>query len=157
MVKIGFSRSTKHNALFSKGIQWWDGTNYSHVYFVFKSEKYNVEMVYQASSTMLNYMSKPVFLKNNEIVHEISLQLTEEQFYDLMKTCMESAGLEYGTKQVIGVVLADMFKLKENPFSDDEKYHCSEWVAERLEKIGYKFNKPLDLVKPVDIFKVFNQ
>ena len=66
---------------------------------------------------------------------------------------MESAGLEYGVKQVFGIILADIFCLQENPFSDDEQYVCSEWVAEKLEDFGYKFDKDLDLVKPIDIYE----
>lgn len=153
---IGFSHSTKKFALFSKAIQLWDGVPYSHVYFQFESQKYNVEMIYQASSTMLNYMAKPVFLKNNEVIKEFEIQITEQQYDKLMKDCMESAGLEYGVKQVFGIVIADILHLSNNPFSDNEKYICSEWVAEQLEKLGYKFDKELDLVKPSDIYCVLD-
>ncbi len=153
---IGFSHSTKSFSPFSKALQWWDGVPYSHTYFQFESQTYSVEMVYQASSTMLNYMAKPVFCKNNETVREFELQITDEQYFNLMKDCMESAGLEYGIKQVFGILLADVFKLKKNYFSDKEKYHCSEWVAEKLQELGYRFDKELDLVKPVDIFLILD-
>jgi hypothetical protein len=153
---IGFSRSTKHFAPFSKAIQWWDDTNYSHVYFQFKSSKYDVDMIYQSSSTMLNYMSKHVFLHHNKVIHEFELEISEEKYDKLMKDCMESAGLEYGLMQVFGIIIAETFCLPENPFSDEEKYHCSEWVAEKLEDLDYKFDKELDLVKPIDIFECLN-
>jgi hypothetical protein len=69
---------------------------------------------------------------------------------------MKSAGLPYGTMQIIGIFLAEIFNMQENAFSDDEKYHCSEWVAEELEKLGYKFDKELDLVKPIDVYWVLD-
>lgn len=153
---VGFSRSTKDFAPFSKAIQWWDGVDYSHTYFQFESQKYDVQMIYQASSTMLNYMSKPVFLLHNEVIREIEIEVTEEQYFKLMKDCMESAGLEYGLLQVFGIMIAESFSLQYNPFSDEEKYHCSEWIAEKLEDLGYKFDKELDLVKPIDIFELLD-
>ena len=111
-------------------------------------------MIYQASSTMLNYMSKPIFLTHNEIIKEFTLELSNEQYFNLMKTCMSHAGLEYGILQVFGIIIAETLSLQENPFADEEKYICSEWVAEQLETLGYKFDKDLDLVKPIDIYDV---
>lgn len=151
---VGFSHSTKAFAPFSLGLRAWDGVPYSHVYFKFHSDKYDVDLIYQASSTMLNYMSEDIFLSFNELVKEIEIQVTDEQYHKLMKKCMECAGLQYGTLQIVGVLVADVLKIDRNIFSDPEKYHCSEWVAEELEELGYKFNKPTDLVKPIDIYKV---
>jgi hypothetical protein len=150
---IGFSHSTKTFSPFSKAIRLWDGTEYSHVYFQFRSDKYDVDMIYQASSTMLNYMSKDVFLQHNQVVCEIKIFITEEQYFKIMKDCMISAGLEYGVKQIFGIFIADSFNLDQNIFADPEKYVCSEWVAEELEYLGYKFTKPLDLIKPKDVYK----
>ncbi len=128
---VGFSHSTKEFSPFSTAIQWWDGTNYSHVYFQFESSKYDVDMIYQSSSTMLNYMSKEVFLMNNEVRKEFTLELTDDQYSSLMKKCMVSAGLPYAVIQIFGIVLADIFKLK--------------------------FDKDLDLLKPSDIYKVLDE
>lgn len=154
---VGFSRSTKHFSPFSKGIQLWDNCDYSHVYFQFESSKYNVSMIYQASSTMLNYMSKDVFLQHNEVIYEFTLEITDEQYFQIMQNCMKSAGLAYGIKQIFGIIIADIFKLNKNIFSDPEKYVCSEWVAEQIELLDYKFNKSLDLIKPIDVFKVLKK
>lgn len=151
---IGFSHSTKSFAPFSWGLRAWDHVPYSHVYFKFHSDKYDIDLIYQASSTMLNYMSEDVFLGFNAVVKEIEIEVTDEQYNKLMLRCIKSAGLKYGTLQIIGVLVAEVAKIDKNIFSDPEKYHCSEWVAEELEELGYKFNKPLDLVKPIDIYKV---
>jgi len=156
-VVVGFSRSTKSFAPFSKAIKWWDNCDYSHVYFQFESIKYEVDIIYQSSLTMLNYMSKEVFLLHNHIVHEFEVSVTDEQYFILMKNCMKSAGLPYGVAQIIGIFIADTINLNHNPFPDPNKYVCSEWVAEQLELIGYKFDKPLELVKPVDIYKVLKK
>jgi len=156
LVTVGFSHSTKAFAPFSWGLKAWDQVPYSHVYFKFHSDKYDVDLIYQASSTMLNYMSEDIFLGFNAVVKEIQIEVTDEQYYKLMKKCMECAGLKYGTLQIVGILISDVTKIDRNIFSDPEKYHCSEWVAEQLEQLGYNFNKPLDLVKPIDIYKVLD-
>lgn len=149
---VGFSHSTKTFSPFSKAIQLWDKTNYSHVYFEFESIKYDVDMVYQASSTMLNYMSKDVFLLNNKVIKEFKLELTDEQYFNLMQSCMKSAGLKYGQLEIVGIVIAEILRLDYNPFADSERYICSEWVGEQLEALGYSFIKDLALLKPSDIY-----
>lgn len=149
---VGFSHSTKKFAPFSIGIRWWDQVPYSHVYFQFESRSYKVNMIYQASSTMLNYMSKDVFLMNNVVVKEFELDITDEQYASLMESCMKSAGLPYGSLQICGIIIADILSLQKNPFPSEDKYVCSEWVGEELEKLGYKFDKDLDLLKPSDIY-----
>lgn len=149
---VGFSHSTKKFAPFSKALQHWDNVPYSHVYFQFHADKHDVDMVYQASSNMLNYMSKPVFLSINAVVEEIEIQVSDSDYNKLMKSCMESAGLEYALLQVVGIAIADIFNLDKNILSNPDKYVCSEWVAEQLEHLGYKFDKPLDLIKPKDIY-----
>lgn len=151
IITVGFSHSTKKFAPFSKAIRYWDGTPYSHVYFQFESTVYSLDLVYQASSTMLNFMSKDVFLSFNAVVEEVEIQVTEEQYHLIMGNCIRSAGLKYAVLQIFGMALADIFKLDYNPFPDPEKYVCSEWIAEQLELLEYKFDKPLDLVTPKDI------
>lgn len=151
---VGFSHSTRKFAPFSKAIREWDDTEYSHVYFQFESTKYEVSMVYQASSTMLNYMSKEVFLLHNKVDNEFIIEVTDEQYSQLMKNCMKSAGLPYAKLQIIGIFIADILNLQKNPFPNEDMYVCSEWVAEQLKLLGYKFNKELDLVKPIDVFQV---
>jgi hypothetical protein len=71
-----------------------------------------------------------------------------------MKTCMTHAGLEYGALQIFGIIVAEVLCLQQNPFADEHKYVCSEWVAEQLEILGHRFDKDLDLVKPIDIYDV---
>jgi hypothetical protein len=154
---VGFSHSTKFFAPFSWLIRFWDRTPYSHVYFQFETTKTKIEIVYQASSTMLNYMSKDVFLTKNSVVSEFELFLTDEQYNLIMLNCMKSAGLDYSIKQIIGLVIANTFNLKSNPLSDEKQYVCSEWIAEQLQTIGYRFKKPLDLITPKDVFKVLSK
>lgn len=153
-VVVGFSYSKKRFALFSQLIRWWDRTNYSHVYFQFESPKYNVQLIYQASSVMLNYMAKPVFQEKNEIIKEFEIEITDDQYFSLMKSCMLSSGRDYSTLQIIGIVISDILKLKNNPFPSKNEFVCSEWVAMQLVALGYEFEKSLDLVKPSDVYKV---
>jgi hypothetical protein len=154
---VGFSHSTKKFAPFSWLIRFWDKTPYSHVYFQFETSKNKVEIVYQASSTMLNYMSKDVFLTKNAVVEEFEFFIDDERYDFIMLNCMKSAGLEYSVKQVFGLVIADLFNMESNPLSDEKRYVCSEWVAEELQLLGYRFNKTLDLITPKDIYKVLKE
>ena len=154
---VGFSHSTKSFSPFSKLIRIWDGTPYSHVYFQFETTKNKVNMIYQSSSTMLNYMCKEVFLTKNAIVSEFELEIEDYQYDLIMLHCMKSAGLEYSVAQIIGMVIADLFNLKTNPFADEKKYVCSEWVAEQLQIVGYRFKKPLELVTPKDIHEILSK
>lgn len=153
-ITVGFSASTKKIQPFAKLIKWWDDTEYSHVYFKFHSVTYDVQMIYQASSTMLNYMSEDVFLLHNKVIEEINIDVSDEEYLELMKDCMESAGKEYGLMLVLGIFIADILNLTGNPFPDKNKFVCSGWIARRLEKLGYKFNKKINIVKPIDINKV---
>ena len=148
---VGFSSSTKNFAPFCKAIELYQHTNYSHVYFKFETTKNHVIMIYQASSTMLNYMSQGVFLIHNKVIQEFELEIEDAVYDKIMLNCMLSAGLGYSIKQVFGLLIANVLHLKTNPLSDPEKYVCSEWVAEQLEVAGYVFDKPIDLITPKDI------
>ncbi len=156
-ITVGFSYSTKFFSPFSKLIRVWDGTKYSHVYFQFETTKNHINMIYQASSTMLNYMCKEVFVTHNAIVDEFELEIKDEHYDAIMFDCMKSAGLEYSIAQIFGLVLSNILNLKKNPFSDKKRYICSEWVSGELQLLGYRFNKSLDLITPKDIYKVLKE
>lgn len=155
---IGFSHS-KGFKPFSWAIKGWDKTPYSHVYFKFVTKSNpDIPLIYQASKTMLNFMSEQVFLTQNVVCREFEIEVTDEQFAAFLRDCMLNAGKPYGIMQIVGIFIADVFKLKKNPFPNSDKYFvCSEWVAKELEKLGYKWDKPMDLVDPKDVYKVLSK
>lgn len=157
-IKIGFSYSTKKFSPFSKALKLWDNVDYSHVYFEFENGRHpDIPLIYQASSTMLNFMSKEVFLSKNIIVKEFELEIEEEIYNNIMRDCMKSAGKPYGVMQILGIALADIFKLRKNYLANGEKYVCSEWVAIQVQKLGYSFDKELNLLKPIDIYQILER
>lgn len=150
---LGFSRSTKKFAIFSWALQAWDKVPYSHVYFKFENSRNpDIPLIYQASGTMLNFMSEEVFLEHNKVVEEYPLKVSDEAYNDILRDCMKFAGRPYGKWQIIGIALADILKLKKNLFANKDKlFVCSEWSAKQMKRLGYIFYKDNDLVKPIDI------
>lgn len=150
---IGFSKSTKRLALFSWALLAWDRVPYSHVYFKFENLRNpDIPLIYQASGNMLNFMSTDVFLQHSKVIEEIKLEVPEELYNDILRECMKCAGLPYGKLQVLGIMIADIFRLARNPFPNQKsEFVCSEWIARQMIKLGYVFYKDLDLVKPVDV------
>lgn len=153
-IKFGFSYSTKVFPIFSIGIRVWDGTEFSHCYTEFENRKFpHIPLIYQASHDMMNFMTRPTFLHNNKITHEFVVEVTDEQHDRLLEAAMKMAGKPYSTRQILGIVLADIFNLKKNPFTkSEESFICSEWCAIAMEILGFSFEKDRNLLKPVDIF-----
>lgn len=155
-LKVGFSKSTKFMPLFSWAIRVWDRIEYSHCYTEFENRRHpELPLIYQASHDMMNFMSRPVFEKENEVVEEFTIQVSDEAYDRLMYKAIQIVGKPYGVKQIVGIILADIFNLKKNPFqTKEDTYICSEWCAIVLDELGYVIPKDRNLVTPKDIHKV---
>ena len=72
---------------------------------------------------------------------------------------MENAGVSYGFKQLVGIALVKLFRLKTNPLSEGRKSQvCSEIVGRFLRmhsNVADKLN--LDIASPRDIQLVLDQ
>lgn len=152
---VGFSKSTKKFAPFSWLLKAWDRVPYSHVYFKFENNRNpDIPLIYQASSTMLNFMSVDVFKLHSEVVEEVELQVSDELYNDILRDCMKCSGMPYGLLQVFGTAIAEILNLNRNPLPGKKnEFVCSEWVARQMTKLGYRFHKSLDLVKPIDVYE----
>jgi hypothetical protein len=155
-VKLGFSYSTSKFAPFAWAIKWWQKTEYSHCYTEFENRRHpELPLIYQASHDMMNFMSKEVFLTNNRIVEEFEIEISDEAYDNLMYKAIKIVGKPYGVKQIIGILIADLFNKKTNPFvTKADTYICSEWCAIVLEELGYVLPKDRNLLTPKDIHKV---
>lgn len=151
-LKIGFSKS-KTNAIGSRLIQWWMGTNFSHTFLIFDLPKFQDKVIFQAVGSGLNFIAETNFLDHNDIVTNFEIEINEDQYYILINKCILASGKNYGYLQNIGDVIAKIFRLNKNPFNDGT--NCSEWVAECLVTIDLEaFSKfvDLNLVTPKDVY-----
>lgn len=151
MIKITVGAS-RNNKIGSKLIRWWLDTDYSHVYFKWHLTTQNTEIVYQASHGLVHFISYENFIKKNSVIREFEIELTEKQFKDFSKKCINLAGQKYATLELLQIVLVDMTNGK-FVTQDQSGYICSELVGEFLNYIGFTFNKPKFLLTPKDIIE----
>lgn len=128
-ITIGFSRPKTWKP-FAWLIMKAYRTNYDHVYIKFHSNTYDRDIIYQASSVMVNFMSPVVFQQNNIVVKEFQVDVPDENYAKLMQFCIDNAGKPYSLKEVLGfacVIIAGWFGKKiSNPLkSGTEEYVCS--------------------------------
>jgi len=138
--------------IFSWLIRVVQGTPYSHVLLRWTNST-GVDIVYEASGQMLKFLG-PEATKNRYTIHKrYKTELTREQYKELIKLCMTNAGLDYGVKQILGICLVYLFKLKKNPFADGRKSQvCSEIVGRFLEQVlGWQLDLDLDIAGPKQI------
>lgn len=146
---IGASRN---NLIGSKLIQWWTDANYSHVYARWTLKTQGRDIVYQASHGMVHYRSFDNFVKDNIVVREFVLDLTDEQFKKFSRKCIDLAGEKYSRLELLQIFIRDVSDGR-LMFQDQPGYICSELMCELLEDLGIKINKPKYLVRPDDIVK----
>lgn len=154
-IKIAFSKPLKFK-IGAELISWWMGTDYSHVLLIFEYAD-SKPAVFHAAHGMVHFKSLTNFLKDNTIVKEYSIQLSDEHQSLFFDDCMELAGEKYSVKelaQILAVDLAFMLFRKDIGSQEMGGYICSELVGKFcIEKIDIKFNKPTYLLKPNDIDK----
>lgn len=137
---VGFSTPKKWKP-FAWLIMKAYGTPYDHVYVKFHSEYYNRDIIYQASSVMINFMGTHVFESENNIIAEFSVDMTPESKKALMVFAIDNAGKPYSMKEVLGlsvVRIAEMLGFKiSNPFkAGTDEYVCSVLGAYILENFA---------------------
>lgn len=153
-IRIGFSKPK--NKLFPAGswlIRLFENTKYSHVFVRWYSVGADTDIVYEAGGTYINFKAGKIFDKKAETVHEYETIISKEVYKKLLKYCMSNAGVQYGFKQIIGIALVKLFKLKKNPFSDGNKSQvCSELVGNIIENLELgDIDINLDIAGPRDI------
>ena len=150
---IGFSKPTAKFIPFAWAIQLFEGTEYSHCYIQFETSS-GPTLICQASKGMLNFMSPEAFNLHNQVIREFEIEMSQEQLTQIKVRSMEKAGLPYSITQIIGIVIARIFKLDKNPLDQDkDTFVCSEWVGQVLESLGAELDKDLNLLTPRDIYE----
>jgi hypothetical protein len=136
---IGFSKTDQ---IFSKAIMCLEDIDFSHVYFNFYSESLERNIIYHASFfNGVSFINKERFLEVSEIVHEVEIQYTDEEYKKLMQYMIDKAGIKYGKLQILGMGLSRVLRkigIKiANPVKDGSLTQvCSEIVGEGLKRKG---------------------
>lgn len=159
-IKIGFSQPKgKFFPIFSWLIRLIEGTKYSHVYLQWDSEFADSTITYHAAGHSVHFLGLNLFKKSVEPIHEFEMNISREQYQELLHYCFDNSGTDYGIKQIFGIAavkLAALFgKDIKNPFSDGNKSQvCSELVGYVLSDVlEQDLNLDLDVAGPKDIYK----
>lgn len=159
-ILVGLSRPKKWKA-FAQLIMAGYGIPYDHVYVKFHSDKYDRDLIYQASKTMVNFVGSDMFLSNNLSIYEFEVEIPDDKVVAMMQFMIDNAGKPYGIKQCFGMAIVrvcEIFgKYIENPFKDGGKtYVCSEIGAYILEQFaGAVIPKDIDDITPKDLYNYF--
>lgn len=148
-----FTKSKKFLPIGSWLIRLWMNKPYSHV-----AREKNImgeTLYYQASEGKVNYENKSVFNKKHEIVARYEIDVTEEMSRQISRDCLIDAGKKYGFLQNIGIVIAKIFGLKTNLFSEGR--NCSELLTLRVlfnkyPELKEKYNP--DLIEPNELEQI---
>jgi len=159
-IKIGFSKPKgKFFPIFSWLIRLVEWTRYSHVYLQWDSEFAESKITYHAAGHSVHFLGIKKFNQTVEEMCTFEVEITKEQYKNLLHYCFENSGTDYGIKQIIGIgwvkVMKFFGKNVKNPFSDGEKSQvCSELVGHVLSKVlEYDVGLDLDVAGPKDIYK----
>lgn len=152
-LQVGFSKpKNKCLPIGSWLIRLYQRSAYSHVYLKFYGKSINRWLVYEAVGNGVRFIGSTMWEKHAEEVDSFTLDVEDELYTKIMQYCVDHAGIEYGFMQNIGIAIARLFKMNNNPFRKGK--NCSEAIGEVLELKGYQIDKPLDLMTPKDVYNV---
>lgn len=156
-IVIGFSRPKTWKP-FAWAIMKVLNIPYDHVYIRFHSATLQRDIIYQASSTMVNFMGSKIFDDHNITVAEYEIPLSDESRLAMIQFAMDSAGTPYGVKEILGllaVIVASWcgFSIK-NPFKDCGKtWICSELASYVIkEYANVQLPKDYEDMTPRDVY-----
>ena len=148
-ITIGFSKSKKKFAIGSWAIRWYMGTPYSHTYIGFHADKIDRDLKYEAVGSGVRFIGAKLWETHAEEVKSYTIEISDQNYIELMQDCVDNAGINYGYWQNIGIIVADIVGLKKNLFTVG--FNCSESVGRILRKEGYTIDKDLNILTPKDI------
>jgi hypothetical protein len=136
-ITIGFSRACTKFPIFSWLIMLVQKTPYSHVYLKYQDEYLGQTMYFQASHSLVNYMSEAVFLAQETVVKEFTFNISDSCFLSTLQFAANQAGKPYGILEIFGLGIVDFALLfgvgVHNPFKDaGATWVCDQLVASLL-------------------------
>lgn len=146
---IGFSKPKSKFKIMSHVIRFIENSLYSHVYFSWHSDKYNCDMMYEATGHGVNFCNGDIFNKKATTVSLYKLELNDNEFDKLIQYFILNCGKEYAQSQLIGLgikMLCSHFKVKFTNFirNGDDRFICLEIVGRALQYIK-QLNDNIDM------------
>jgi hypothetical protein len=157
-ITIGFSRACTNFPVFSWLIMAVQRTPYSHVYLKYQDEFLGQPMYFQASHTLVNSMSEPVFLAQETVVQEFTFTISDEMFQATLKNAANQAGKPYGILEILGLAIMELAMAinvrVQNPVADaGSTWICDQLIAYLLSMcMDVKLPMPLNDMTPKDVF-----
>jgi hypothetical protein len=153
-ITIGFSRPRNiHIPFVSWLIRLYQGwTPYSHTYLEFYSETINRALIYEAVGKGTRFISQPKWQEYAVEVDSFTLDIKKCNYIEILQYCVDNQGNNYGHLQNIGIVIANLFGWKKNPFTSGR--NCSEEIGRILLLENFKIDKDLNLLTTEDIYNV---
>jgi hypothetical protein len=156
-ITIGFSKHLGF-APMSSAIRWYLDTPFSHTYFKVQLPGLCDASVFQANGKGIGICSYTNFKSHNLPILEFDCEISDELFYELYNDFHNKAGTSYGYVQNLGLLVADLFKLKVNPFQDG--VNCSEYIAYCLEETNPQdwnsSKQDFNMVSPKTVYDYLN-
>lgn len=155
-IVIGFSKPQQFK-LHAWIIMKIDDATFDHAYLKFHSDSLDRDIIYQAIGKGVQFIGKTLFETKSKAIEEYEIEIEDNDYIEMMKLCVDNAGIAYGFLQVIGagiVKIASKFgKQIENPFYNGLiNEFCSEIVFRCLNKIDQKdFNLKPENITPKDL------
>ena len=159
-ITIGFSKACTTFPIFSWLIMLVQKTPYSHVYLKYEDVYLGQTMYYQASHTLVNYMSEPIFLSQETVIKEFTFNVSDAAFLSSLQFAANQAGKPYGVLEICGLALVNfalLFGIKmNNPFKDaGATWICDQLQAALLETCeNVKLPMPLNDMTPKDMYNL---
>lgn len=156
---VGFSRPRKWKIL-SWLIMTSFNSPFSHVYIKLYASKYDRWLIYQASSTMVNFMNLTTFKEEAQVVHETQIEVSQETNSKILQFAIDNCGKPYGVKEIFGLawVRINYWLGREikNPLADqDRSLVCSELASLIIRNcLGVQLPKDPDDMTPVDVYEL---
>lgn len=101
---VGFSKPKSFWKPFAWLIRLYEQTEFSHVYIKHYSEKYDLDLIYQASGSQVNFMSRKQFDSHALSLYEYAFDVTDQEFDSYMKWAIENAGAPYSLKKIFEIL-----------------------------------------------------
>lgn len=145
-IYIGFSKPNKFKP-FAWLIQKVENRDYDHVYIRLIEPITNSDIIFQASSTMVNLYNPYLFFNNNVTIKEYEIDITVCQYKVLWIYIVKNLGIPYSLIEDFGILLMKIFNLKNQPFNRGQS-------AEFCSKLGANVCNILNISMPENVSNI---
>ena len=159
-LKIGFSKSKRKFPIGCWLIMLCERTKFSHTYVKFPVTKWDMDLVYHAVGSGVNFVGPCAFNSLHEIVEEFVINVPDSHRDQVLKWCAQNCGAPYSHLQILGLFLKRVARLIgikiKNPLEDDSAYICTELAVKVMSISGETPDQDLQdmgLVETYDFVK----